>query len=113
MSTRIDMMWGLNTPGYGEMRRERDEGRAYEYLILRIEGVGEVGKAVPEALVMNGAVKIFTLNTALWDMSSRERERKEEEEEESSDVLPSIVPFPQSLLPSSPSNKVGQHYTSV
>lgn len=25
---------------------------------------GEVGRAVPEALVMSGAVKIFTLNTA-------------------------------------------------
>lgn len=31
--TRNDMMWGLNTLGNGEMRRERDDGRAYEYLI--------------------------------------------------------------------------------
>lgn len=64
-----------------------------------------MGSAVPEVLVMSGAVKIFTLNTALWDMSSREGARKEEEEEEEScDVLPSFLPsiFPllQSLLPS-------------
>lgn len=34
-----------------------------------------MGRAVPEVLVMSGAVKIFTLNTALWDVSGREGER--------------------------------------
>lgn len=51
-------------------------GGVYEYLILWCEGAGEVQRAVPEVLVMTGAVKIFTLNTALWDMSSREVEEK-------------------------------------
>lgn len=65
-----------------------------------------MGRAVPEVLVMSSAVKIFTLNTALWDMSSRDGEQKkeEEEEEQSCDVLPSCLPafpVPQSLPPSS------------
>lgn len=53
-----------------------------------------MGRAVPEVLVMSSAVKIFTLNTALWDMSSRDGEQKkeEEEEEQSCDVLPSCLP---------------------
>ena len=73
------------------MRRETMR-RVYEYLILWWEGVGEVGRAVPEVLVMSGAVKIFTLNTALWDMSRREGVgKKEEEEEEGCDVLPSFL----------------------
>lgn len=31
---RNGMMWGLNTPGIGELSRERDDKRPYEYLIL-------------------------------------------------------------------------------
>ena len=102
------------------MRRETMR-RVYEYLILWWEGVGEVGRAVPEVLVMSGAVKIFTLNTALWDMSRREGVGKKEEEEERCDVLPSFLPFfhlssslsCHFLVPCLPSDKVGQHYTSV
>lgn len=51
-------------------------------MISQREEVGEV----PEVLVMSGAVKIFTLNTALRDVSSRDGEHDEEEEEESCDV---------------------------
>ena len=91
-SAREDTMWGLNTPRTGEMKRERDDGRAYEYLISWWEWAGEVGRAVPEVLVMSGVVKIFTLNTALWDMSSGEGGGREghEEEEERCEVLSSV-----------------------
>lgn len=75
-----------------------------------------MGRAIPEVLVMSSAVKIFTLNTALWDMSSRDGEQKKEEEE-SCDVLPSCLPFLSLsrclLLRFFPSDKVGQHYTSA
>lgn len=70
-----------------------------------------MGRAIPEVLVMSGAVKIFTLNTALWDMSSGR-----EKEERCEVFVLSIFPFPQSfpsLLLSLASDKVGQHYTSV
>lgn len=52
-----------------------------------------MGRAVPEVLVMSGAVKIFTLNTALWDMSSREGERETRKRDVKS-FPPSIFPFP-------------------
>lgn len=61
-------------------------------------------RAIPEVLVTSRAVKIFTLNTALWDMSSSDREQLNEEEKWSCDdlpsFLPSIFPDPQPLLPS-------------
>lgn len=41
---------------------------------------------------MSGAVKIFTLNTALWDMSSRESERSERRRRAVVSSLPSFLP---------------------
>lgn len=46
------------------------------------------GRAVPEVLAMSGAVKIFTSNTALRDMSSGHGEQNGGEGE-SCDALPS------------------------
>lgn len=69
-------------------------------------------EGVPEVLVMSGAVKIFTLNTALWDMSSQARALYHS----LLPLLPYFLPFLSFLPPfppDFPSAKVGQHYTSI
>lgn len=89
-------------------------------MILRREGDdGGLGEAPSKrVLVMSGAVKIFTLNTALWDMSGGESERRRAVMSFLPSLLPSLhfSPLPacrRFLLACFPSDKVGQHYTSV